>query len=308
VIIATDKTQLTQFSGGKAAYPVYLTIGNVPKALRRKPSTNASILIAYPSVDKMDRSKMTEANHRSKVQRIFHESMKHILAPLVEAGKKGVEIANSLGEIRQVHPILSCYVADYPEQCLVACCKYGTCPKCQCGVTNLGDPMQAPHRTPQWTLSIIEKAKKESNGSAREFSQQCMKEDVTSGVYKLFWKSLPFTDIHHILTPDILHQLYQGVFKHVVNWCQSIVGAKRLNQRIRSLPQLQGIQHFKNGISALSQISRPEHKDMAKILIPCLAGTVAPQGIKAVKGLLDSSFYCSTPRTMNKHSNIWKMH
>jgi hypothetical protein len=96
VIIAMDKTQLTQFSGGKAAYPVYMTIGNVPKALRRKPSTNTSILIAYLSVDKMDRSKMAEADHRSKVQRIFHESMKHIPAPLVEAGKMGVEMANSV--------------------------------------------------------------------------------------------------------------------------------------------------------------------------------------------------------------------
>ncbi|CAA7267865.1 unnamed protein product [Cyclocybe aegerita] len=33
VIIATDKTQLTQFSGNKSAYPVYLTIGNIPKSL-----------------------------------------------------------------------------------------------------------------------------------------------------------------------------------------------------------------------------------------------------------------------------------
>ncbi|ESK83972.1 hypothetical protein Moror_7503 [Moniliophthora roreri MCA 2997] len=33
IIIATDKTQLTQFSGNKQAYPVYLTIGNIPKAL-----------------------------------------------------------------------------------------------------------------------------------------------------------------------------------------------------------------------------------------------------------------------------------
>lgn len=34
VILATDKTQLTQFSGNKAAYPVYLTLGNLPKATR----------------------------------------------------------------------------------------------------------------------------------------------------------------------------------------------------------------------------------------------------------------------------------
>jgi hypothetical protein len=34
VILATDKTSLTQFTGGKNAYPVYLTLGNIPKAIR----------------------------------------------------------------------------------------------------------------------------------------------------------------------------------------------------------------------------------------------------------------------------------
>ncbi|KAF8900108.1 hypothetical protein CPB84DRAFT_1847370 [Gymnopilus junonius] len=54
VIIATDKTQLTQFSGSKSAYPIYLTIGNIPKAICRKPSKKACILIGYLSIDKID--------------------------------------------------------------------------------------------------------------------------------------------------------------------------------------------------------------------------------------------------------------
>ena len=63
VIIVTDKTQLTQFSGSKAAYPVYLTIGNIPKSLHRKPSMHASVLVAYLSIDKMTHKKMTEVDH-----------------------------------------------------------------------------------------------------------------------------------------------------------------------------------------------------------------------------------------------------
>ncbi|KAJ3512046.1 hypothetical protein NMY22_g15452 [Coprinellus aureogranulatus] len=278
VIIATDKTQLTQFSGGKAAYPVYLTIGNVPKSLRRKPSSNASILIAYLSVDKMDRSKMTEADHRSKVQRVFHESMKHILAPLVDAGKKGIEMANYRGEVRQVHPILSCYVADYPEQCLVGCCKYGTCPKCQSAASNLANSTPSPRRTPRWTLSVMAEAKKGCNGSAREFAKQCMEQDVTGGVYEPFWKNLPYTDIHRILTPDVLHQLYQGVLKHVISCFKAYATSRTWNL-----------------ISPFPSISGSERKDMAKILLPCLVGSVPSQAIKAVKALLDFIFLSQYP-------------
>ena len=99
VIIATDKTQLTQFSGGKTAYPVYLTIGNLPKGIRRRPSRHASILIAYLSVDKFDRSHMTELEHRSRGQRLFHTSMRHILESLRQAGIEGVDMQSSNSDI-----------------------------------------------------------------------------------------------------------------------------------------------------------------------------------------------------------------
>ncbi|KAJ7083906.1 hypothetical protein C8R43DRAFT_826367, partial [Mycena crocata] len=46
VIISTDKTQTTMFRN-KSAYPVYMTIGNIPKDIRRKPSRQAYILIGY---------------------------------------------------------------------------------------------------------------------------------------------------------------------------------------------------------------------------------------------------------------------
>ncbi|KAI1785454.1 hypothetical protein LXA43DRAFT_976229 [Ganoderma leucocontextum] len=59
VILATDKTQLTQFSGGKSAYPIYLTLGNLPKAVRRKSSLHPCVLLGYLSVDKVARDSLT---------------------------------------------------------------------------------------------------------------------------------------------------------------------------------------------------------------------------------------------------------
>jgi hypothetical protein len=82
VIIATDKTNLTQFSGNKCAYPVYLTLGNLPRAIRRKPSEHACILVAYLSVDKCQRGSFTKDFQRARNHRLFHESMRLILKSL----------------------------------------------------------------------------------------------------------------------------------------------------------------------------------------------------------------------------------
>lgn len=48
IIISSDKTQLTVF-GNKTAYPVYMTIGNIPKEIRRKPSRRGYSFIGIPA-------------------------------------------------------------------------------------------------------------------------------------------------------------------------------------------------------------------------------------------------------------------
>ena len=137
-----------------------------------------------------------------------------ILSPLIEAGKNGVEMCSGDGAVRRVHPILACYVADYPEQCLVTCAKYGTCPKCQACEKDLQEMEHSNPRTQKWTSSVINDAMSSSN-TPSQFYSRCMSKDVSGSLHRPFWQDFPYTDIHTSIIPDVLHQLYQGVLKHL---------------------------------------------------------------------------------------------
>lgn len=287
VIIATDKTQLTQFSGNKSAYPVYMTLGNIPRSLRRKPSEHACILIGYLSVDKVDCEGISQRRQRALAQQLFHSSIRMILEPLIKAGKEGIDVTSGDGTIRRVYPFLAAYVADYPEQCLVTCAKSGTCPKCQVPEAQLESDTPGLPRTNLWTLDVLRRAYRKTGGAieSNAFTQSCQELNVSGYVIHPFWRDLPYTNINACITPDVLHQLYQGVFKHIVEWSAELFNEHELDRRIRCLPPAYGVRHFKKGISALSQVS--ERKHMARILLACLAGKIPKKVTVAFRAILD---------------------
>jgi hypothetical protein len=301
VIIATDKTSLTNFSGGKTAYPVYLTLGNIPKAKRRKLNHRACILIAYLPVDKaLPQSGDVAADIKCKTYQLFHDAMRVVLQPLIEAGKQGVELTDGKGEVRMVHPVIAAYVADYPEQCLVTLAKYGTCPRCQVSATELQNKPQYDARTRGFTMNVIRDARLSVPGGdrkrRRKVHTKCMEKDVAGGTFDPFWVNFPLTcDIHRAMTPDILHQLYQGVVVHLIHWIQGVMTEAELDRRIRLLAPTFGVRHFKNGISALKQVSGTERKHIAKILLACLAPVMPKQGIQACKAIIDFIYLAQYP-------------
>ena len=287
VIIATDKTQLAQFGSGRSAYPVYLTLGNIPRSIRRKPSRHACILIAYLPTIKVGHTELTDVEYKSRNNRIYHESMRIVLDPLKNAALNGgVDMVCADQELRRVVPVLAAHAADYPEQCLVTCAKYGTCPSCKVTAESLGDMEHHDSRTQQETIRIIDSLKARSKSNS-QFFRSCKAHDIGAGVYDPFWKELPFTDIHLSITVDVLHQLHQGVLKHLIGWVQNVMTKEELDRHIQCLPPAYGVCFFSKGISRLSQVSGPEHKQIAKILLGCLIGKVPSRGLKACKAIQD---------------------
>ncbi|KAJ8592768.1 hypothetical protein M405DRAFT_715360, partial [Rhizopogon salebrosus TDB-379] len=178
------------------ALPVYLTLGNIPRAVIRKSGQHACILIGYLSVDKILKEELSAREVSSRVQRLFHESLGIIPEPLKEAGRAGIEVVGGDGLVRMVFPIVACYIADYPEQCLgVSCTKYGTCPKCKAKVDRLAEMQNHARSTQQWTPHVINEANINTNSNA-SFCLKCTSQDIAGAIFEPFWLGFPRCDIH----------------------------------------------------------------------------------------------------------------
>ena len=145
-------------------------------------------------------------------------------------GKEGVEMVCADSCVRRVYPILAAYVADFPEQCLVACCKGNRCPKCLVKAENRGDPLLSDSCEPEVTKETLDKLKGGQHPVAFEA-------DGLRAVYKPFWADLQHANIFLALMPDLLHQLHKGIFKdHLVRWCSEIVRSQEIDHRFKMMP------------------------------------------------------------------------
>ncbi|KAJ7841714.1 hypothetical protein B0H14DRAFT_3086726 [Mycena olivaceomarginata] len=253
IIISSDKTQLTVF-GNKTAYPVYMTLGNIPKEIRRKPSRRAYILLGYLPTSRLKHIKNKSARRRI-LANIFHACMKYMLSPLKTAGVSGIPVTSGDG-------------------CLVTCTKTGDCPTCEAPRDNLGDGSIFPLRNLDEILVALESLDQGPTVYARACAAAKIKP-----IFEPFWEGLPYTNIFRSITPDILHQQYQGIIKHLISWLKEACGEAEIDARCRRLPPNHNIRLFMNGISDLNRVTGKEHDQISRFLLGIIIGIPLPNGI-----------------------------
>ncbi|KAL0563195.1 hypothetical protein V5O48_018880 [Marasmius crinis-equi] len=314
LIFSTDKTLVTSFRG-KSAYPIYLTLGNIPKEIRRKPSSRAYVLVGYLPTSKLEHI-TNKAARRRAILNVFHSCMKHIVKPLEASGANGTHLASGDGVVRRGHPLLAIYACDYPEQVTVVCARSGDCAECQIIKEKMGEgttlyPVRDLAKVLHALSMLDEDGDKDSDEEEegveeREkcgvegFKEACQEAGVKP-VFDVFWKDLPYSNIFRSITPDILHQLYQGVIKHLKNWVITAFGAAEIDARCRRLPPNHHVRLFVNGISSLSRLTGQEHNDIARFLLSIIIDIPIPGGfstsrvVRCVRALTDFLYLSQYP-------------
>jgi hypothetical protein len=221
--------------------------------------------------------------------------MNFILAPLKTAGIQGIEIIDGAGMVRRGHPILATYVGDYPEQILVTGGFTGDCPICDCPNKELGVyPSQHSPRNLNMVLNALEQL------GSPQYAQECRDANIKP-IQHPFWEDLPYVNTFQSITPDILHQLHQGVVKHLIGWLRVACGDSIIDEQVRRLPPNHSIHIFLKGITSLSRVSGTEHRQMSSFLLSVLVDARLPNGaspnplIRATRSILDFLYLAQYP-------------
>ncbi|KAF8430917.1 hypothetical protein BGX38DRAFT_1077355, partial [Terfezia claveryi] len=134
ILLASDETHLTNFSGDKKLWPVYMSIGNIRSSIRNTHTMHAWIPIALLPIGLKRVNKIpgysVETQEIHALQTI-HKVLTHLLQPLSDARcQKGYKMVCADGNIRLCFPKLFCWLADHMENATIHGIASNHCPTC----------------------------------------------------------------------------------------------------------------------------------------------------------------------------------
>ncbi|KAG9125113.1 hypothetical protein FRC07_008932, partial [Ceratobasidium sp. 392] len=279
LIIATDKTALTNNANGPKEYLVYLSIGNISKLDRRRPTNRAMLIIRYLPVDTFEEV-VNENTRLWYCAELLHRSLEKIFEPLKEASENGMLAWCADGNLRHIFPVIAAWVADWPEQNDIACTTQGGCPRCQHGWHRRGDGgPKAPPRDQDDDLDAIWMYK---DARPAALTPLHLKPCVP------FWADIPHVKMWSTFTPDLLHQLYKGMFEHARNWVEEMLGMKGFNRRFKMMLQAKDLRWFKKGVTTVKLWAGRESRDMMQQLLPVAIDAQALlEFVRLIRALFD---------------------
>jgi hypothetical protein len=100
-------------------HPLLLSLANIHPRVRMKATSHAFALAAYLPIPKF--LDVPPAVHSVLCAHVYHFAISLVMQNLKKACHDGEVMTDPNGNLRVVHTPLVAWIADYPEQLLIAC-------------------------------------------------------------------------------------------------------------------------------------------------------------------------------------------
>ncbi|KAF8268671.1 hypothetical protein EI94DRAFT_1771510 [Lactarius quietus] len=284
IILGSDKTTILVARGHNEYWPVYLSIGNICNNFRRV-HCNGVVFLGFLAIPKKNHVDNKDARFHKFCCQLFHSSLAKILVSL----KPSMTVPNIArfpdGHYRKTVYGLGPYIADYPEQALLACTVQGWCPKCTAPAKGLDSGKHVCCSQAHSELLV------------EEFELGTLWDEYGL-VGDPFTSDFPHADINELLSPDLLHQLIKGAFKdHLITWVNNYIKVEYpesqawkilddIDWHIALAPSFAWLRCFPEGRN-FKQWTGDDSKALMKVYLPAIEGHVLDQMVQAMRTFLE---------------------
>ena len=277
VIGMLDQTHLTNFSGDKKAWPVYLTIGNIRSKTRNCPSKKAIILVALLPVPPKFASKKVKDRSAQRMtnEEVLGGVFSLIFEPLEAIMRLGKEMNCSDGMAWHCFPVLAAWIADQAENEALHGLKRMGCTVCEVPVERLGSDAEEcfPTRDYERYARI---AQRYLDTGDEDFATSLSAVGVRMN--RNIFVGIPRVTVPLLFKPDVLHNIYLGLFKHMMQWIEDFL-KKHDRQAVfdevwKSLPPYPGFFVPKKAYREVTQWQGKEMRNLGRCILGVLASAL----------------------------------
>jgi hypothetical protein len=280
-------------TGNRTAHPLLLSLANIDMEFRAKGSNHAFILLAILPTAHFIVPKELQG---VLGYRLFHECLDFVVEPLKIAARIGIMMSDPVGNLRYCFTPLVGFIADTPEERLVAGVASNTSPITMATHKQFGDSFRHEPRTGSTTLAKLAALRSRVDPNDIEEYLNEASSLRLNGVDQPFWRDWALAEPSNLLIPESLHHFHRFFWDHEARWCINVLTAPEIDFRFSVLPPRVGFRHFGEGIAKLKQVTGREHRNVQRYMICVIAGGAAPRDfVIALRALMDFRYLAQAP-------------
>ena len=282
-------------TGNRMVHLLLISLANIDADIHSKGSLHAHILLALLPIVSFLHPKMCICSLLSNC--LIHECLDFVLNPLKIVASVRIMMSDPVGSSCHCFtPLITyIYIADTPEQSLLACVSPKASPISTATHKEFGDSQLHPLRTATKILGDIEQACAAADPDDWEAFLKVAKRYYLNGVHRPFYRNWALCDPSIFLNPEVLHHFHRLFWDHDLQWCLVVVGPDEIDYRFALVQVAVGYCLFEEGVSELKQVTGRDHRAVQRYIIGVIAGAVPPKFLAAIRALLDFCYLAQMP-------------